>query len=144
MKPILFFLFSALLLMSASCTEEENVGPQGPQGPAGNANVQAIIFTNRPFTFNPLANVYQVLVDVPQINNDILAKGTVSAFVAPANNNNSSWTALPGKFSTDITAHPMVEFDFQYSSGSATIYSTSNPNFGNVDLKIVVTAGSSE
>jgi hypothetical protein len=62
MKPILFFLFTGIMLMGTSCTDDENVGPQGPQGPAGNANVQAVLFTNRPFTYNQLANVYQVLV----------------------------------------------------------------------------------
>jgi hypothetical protein len=132
-----------LLLSLVSCTREVvgPQGPEGPQGPPGNANVQAVIFTNRPFTYNELADVYQVLVDVPQITADILSSGSVSAFVASANSNNTSWTALPGNFSPDFQEFPLVPFDFQYSSGSATIYTATDPGFGNVDLKIVVTAG---
>ncbi|MDO1449400.1 hypothetical protein Q0590_24205 [Rhodocytophaga aerolata] len=143
MKRNVFFPIMGLLLLAASCTREEvgPQGPEGPQGPPGNANVEAVIIVNQPFTFNQLANVYQVLVDVPQITGEILSGGTVSAFIAPANSNNTSWTALPGRFSTEITSIPAVHFDFQYSSGSATIYSVTNPAFGNVDLKIVVAAG---
>jgi len=139
---LVVFLFFSLLMFS--CTKEGDTGPQGPAGPTGpqgNANVKTVTFTNQPFTQNPLVNVYQVLVTVPDITTAILQKGTVNAYVAKANNNSTDWTALPGNFTPDLNNASLSRFyNFNYGTGAATIYTTTNPGY-NVDLKIVVVAG---
>lgn len=139
------FIGCLFCLASVGCTKDGDMGPQGPAGPQGaqgNANVQTSIFTNQAFTQNPLAGgVYQVLVTVPAISADILQKGTVNAYVAKANNNNTDWTGVPGNFTPDFTNPSLSRFyNFSYGSGVATIYSTTDPGY-KVDVKIVVVAG---
>lgn len=73
----------SLIIGFSSCSKEEVVGPQGPQGPQGiqgNANVKTTQFINQTFFYNPLAKVYQVNIDEPNITSSILSKGSVNEF----------------------------------------------------------------
>jgi hypothetical protein len=143
-RALRLLIVVVIVFFLVRCTKEGPTGPQGaqgPPGPQGNANVKAIIFTNQAFTFNQLVNVYQILQTVPDITADIVQKGSVSAFVAKANNNNSDWTALPGNFTPDFSNPSLSRFfDFNYAPGNATIYTTTDPGY-NVDVKFVIVAG---
>jgi len=140
LTPPLFIYF----LVTTGCTKNGDTGPQGPQGlqgPQGNANVKTALYTNQAFTYNTLASVYQATVSVPDITAAIVQKGSVSAFVAKANNNNVGWTALPGNFTPNVTNASIQRFfNFNYASGTATIYTNNLPGY-NVDIKVVIVAG---
>jgi hypothetical protein len=136
-KLLLVVLFSVTL---ASC-QKEVVGPEGPPGQDGNANVQIITVTNQNIFFNPLLNIWELTLAVPEITTKIMGNGTASVFLAPPDSNNSFWTALPGMFSPDLSETPAVHFNFQVSPGSVVIFSFSEPAFEFVDIKVAVIEG---
>lgn len=125
----------------AGCEKEGEPGPAGPAGPQGNANVKTVIFTNQSFAFNATANVYQIVQGSTDITAAIVANGSVTAYIAKANNSNSNWTALPGDFTPDPAVPGQSRFfNFSYSENSATVYTATNPGY-NVDVKFVIVAG---
>ncbi|MFN3528749.1 MAG: hypothetical protein ACK417_02345 [Bacteroidia bacterium] len=140
MKNRCFTAIMLLFVTLVACTKEDIPGPQGPPGVDGNANVKSQRFINRPFFLNPLANIYEVFLDWDGLSPDIVANGSVQVFIAPANDGGSSWTALPGRFSPDLTTWPAAEFDVQVSAGRVVVYTAAQPVF-NVDFRVVAIAG---
>lgn len=135
-------LFFALFAFSLTGCQTEVIGPEGPPGQDGNANVRIVNIINQSIFLNPLLNSWEIIVDVEEITREIMNNGFVSAFLAPANNNNRSWTALPEMFSPDLSAIPAIHFDYEVFTGRVAIYTFSEPAFQGVDVRVVIIEGS--
>ena len=141
MKNVL--LMGLFVLFGTACTKEIP-GPQGPSGPAGsngNANVRSRSFVSQSFFFNTAANVYEVFLDWDGLTAEVVNKGSVQVYIAPANNNGIEWNFLPGNFTPDIANVPSVRFEVQVITGRVAVFSASNPGFA-ADFRVVATAGS--
>ncbi len=134
-------LFIAILFVSLASCQKEAIGPEGPAGQDGNANVTIITHSNQNIFLNPILEIWELTLTVPEITGEIMANGIVTVFLAPANSNNSSWTALPGMFSPDLSEIPAVHFNYQVSSGGVAIFTFAEPAFKFVDVKVAVIEG---
>ncbi len=131
---IVFILYFASMCLG-SCVKNE----VGPKGDPGVSNIKTFTFSNQAIAPNPLdTNINQVTIDFADLSASIVLNGFLQAFVAPANSNKSTWTALPGLFSPAPGEVPFVQLNYQFSQGRLVIYTIQNPDFESVDVKVVL------
>ena len=102
----LILICSFLVLILVRCT-----GPEGPMGPQGNPGISAssVIYDIDPSEWNGNADGYRVLLDIPEITDDIYYNGAVLVYrlieIEP-----KSFNLLPYTY-VDMTSIFYLDFD---------------------------------
>lgn len=126
-NKILLFLSFILSTYFSSCTKE---GAPGTPGSNGNANVHTHTYTG---TWIKTGSEYDLTINDPDITQDIINTGSVTAFYTL--DNGTSWTSIPLTIGS-------VTIVYTYAVGKITIASTGGSSAPTPTLwKIVTIAG---